>query len=194
MTYPPDFKHPEAKARVAMITAKVIAVLAPGRRTVVQAGGCSGLWPLALAQHFRRVITYEPEPVNFRYLQKNTQDVPNILAHNCGLGDVPRLVGLTRPKERAGLWRVDGEGDIEIKTLDDELDFITNLDALVLDVEGSELATLKGAEQTIAANHPLIWFEYLHNKSAIAGFLAEQGYCPPISGIQHDCYSVHASQ
>ncbi len=193
MTFPPDFTRPDKKARVAEIAAKVIATLAPDRRVVVQAGGCSGLWPLALARYFKRVITFEPAPSNFSYLRQNTQDVPNILAHNCGLGETQKRVGLTRPKERAGLWRVDGEGEIEITTIDAAFDFITNLDAIVLDVEGSEYSALLGAEQTIAANRPLIWFENLHNRLEIEGFLAAHGYRKPIPGLQHDYYSVYAS-
>ena len=193
MIFPPNFTHPEKKIAVSIIAAKVIAALAPSRRVVVQAGGCSGLWPLALAQHFRRVITFEPEPNNYTCLRENTKHVSNILAHNCGLGEERKRVGLTRPREKAGLWTVDGEGEIEILPVDYVFDFITNLDALVLDVEGSELSVLRGAEQAIAANHPLLWFEYLHNTEPIDRFLESHGYLPAIRGIGKDCYSVHAS-
>jgi len=194
MIFPPDFTYHEQKIATSIMAAKVIAALAPERRVVVQAGGCAGLWPLALANHFRKVITFEPAPGNFVYLRENTKDVANILAHNHGLGAEKKRVGMTRPKPKAGLWRVDGEGDTLIVPMDYEFDFITNLDALVLDVEGSEVDVLKGAEQTIAANLPLLWFEYLHHTSEIDAYLSDLGYVKPMSGFGNDYYSVHASR
>ena len=196
MTFPPDFTRPDKKARVAEIAAKVIATLAPDRRVVVQAGGCAGLWPLALANHFAEVYAFEPEPTNFECLCKNAREhsAGNIWAYDRALGDASRRVGLTRPKAKAGLWRVDGDGDTQMVSLDDFFSAIPVLDALVLDVEGHEVQAWKGAETLIAKFRPLLWFEGIHNTDAINEFLKSHGYGQPIVGMNHDYFSVHETR
>lgn len=193
MTYPPDFTHPLQKTLVAHQAAASIAGLAPAHRAVVQAGGCSGLWPLALAAHFAQVVTFEPEPANFACLRANVASAPNVSAFDYAIGDTRGMVGVTRPKAQAGLWRVDGEGEIPMVTLDE---FVGDLpvDAIVLDVEGHEVLALRGAERLIETHRPLLWFEYLNHRSAINDFLAAHDYTPPAHALGGDCYSVHVSR
>lgn len=194
MTYPPDFTYPVQKSVVAHLAAASIAGLAPAHRTVVQAGGCSGLWPCALAKQFAHVYTFEPEPVNFGYLQGNVASLPNVSAFAYALGETRQCVGMTRPKPRAGLWRVEGAGDIPMVPLDDVLGDDVAVDAIVLDVEGSEVEALRGAERLIARHRPLLWFEFLSNTAAIEAFLAAHDYTPSAHGIGGDRYSVHSSR
>lgn len=193
MTYPPDFTFPAEKQVTAQVAAKTIADLVPEHRAVVQAGGCAGLWPLALAHYFDRVYTFEPEPVNFRVLQQNVVETPNITARGYALGDRSAWVGMTRPKPQAGLWRVSGDGEIPMMPLDAVLGDAP-VDAIVLDVEGSELQALRGAERLIERHRPLLWFEFHHNTDAITAFLSAHGYIPPVHGVGGDCYSVHRSR
>lgn len=193
MIFPPDFTFPREKAEIAKIAAKSIATLAPARGVVVQAGGCSGLWPLALAKYFRHVYTCEPNPVNFECLEANVAARPNITAFPYALGEKPAKVGLTRTKPGAGLWRVDGDGEIPMMALDDVLGDAA-VDAIVLDVEGFELPALQGATRTIAAHRPLLWFECLRDPSALHAFLVAHGYTRPKQGIGRDYYTVHASR
>lgn len=193
MTYPPDFTFPAQKHLAAHVAAQSIAGLASGRRAVVQAGGCAGLWPLALSQYFAHVYTFEPAPGNFQCLRANVAGTPSITACATALGETTAAVRLTRPKAQAGLWRVDGDGDIPMVRLDDVLED-TPIDALVLDVEGSEVATWRGAERLIEAHRPLLWFEYLQHTAAIDAFLAAHDYTAPVRGVGGDCYSVHASR
>jgi FkbM family methyltransferase len=183
---------PKEKTVTAHVAAKAIADLAPARRTVVQAGGCSGLWPLALAHYFEKVYTFEPEPVNFKCLQVNVSDARNISAFGYALGETRKSVGMTRPKAGAGLWRVDGDGDVDMVPLDGFLGDVL-VDAIVLDVEGHEVQAMKGAERLIAAHRPLLWFEYTNNTEAIEEFVMARGYTLPVRGIGGDCYSIHGS-
>lgn len=192
MTFPPDFTYPAEKTVTAHLAAERIAALAADRRAVVQAGGCSGLWPLALAQVFAQVYTFEPDPVNFQCLAANVASQPNISAWHAAIGEAPAHVGLVRPRANAGLWRVDGEGEIPMVRLDDLID--GPVDALVLDVEGSELSAFRGAERLIATHQPLLWFEYLHHATAIDAFLAAHGYATPRQGMGGDAYSLHTSR
>lgn len=192
MTVPPDFTRPQDKWCTAKIAAGVIATKAAGRRAVVQAGGCVGLWPLALAKYFQRVYTFEPEPTNYACLQRNIAAVGHITAQQAALGDRADCVGLTRPKVGAGLWRVDGAGDIPMVVLDDVVD--DAIDAIVLDVEGSEVPALRGCERLIATHRPLLWFEFLTQTAAIEDFIATHGYTAPTRALGGDRYSVHTSR
>jgi FkbM family methyltransferase len=190
--YPPDFTFPKEKTVTAEVAAHTIATMASDHRVVVQAGGCSGLWPLALAKHFKQVYTFEPATINFKCLKANVASVGNIAAFPCALGDKRQGVGLTRPKVGAGLWRVDGDGDVPMVPLDDILGDVV-VDAIVLDVEGSEVQALRGAERLITAHRPLLWFENIHNTQAIEAFVMAHGYTVPARGVGGDCYSIHTS-
>lgn len=194
MIYPPDFTFPDRKADTAQYAATSIAGLAPARRTVVQAGGCAGLWPMALAAHFEHVYTFEPEPTNFACLRQNVATLQNVYAYDYALSDRRGMTGLDRPKQGAGLWHLSGEGHIPVVTLDEFLGDLPACDALVLDVEGSEPAVLRGAERLIASHRPVLWVEFLRNTTEIEGVLAAYGYTRPARGVGGDCYSVHTSR
>ena len=187
---PPDFTFAPHKIATAKIAAGIIATLSgmERRRNVVQAGGCSGMWPLALSKHFGHVYTFEAEPTNFKCLHANIEGVENISAFDCALSDTRQLVGLSRPKPRAGLWRVDGPGEILAVTLDDFLGDI-EVDALGLDVEGSELSVLRGAERMITKHRPLLWLEMTTNVPAVDAWLVEHGYSPLQQHWQRDGFS-----
>lgn len=193
MTYPPDFTRPRYKEAAATQAAACIAGLSVQHRAVVQAGGCAGLWPKALAAQFAHVYTFEPAITNWPYLTANLADVPNVTAYPWALGDTTRGVSLDRPKPKAGLWRVAGDGDIPMRPLDDVLAGVP-VDALVLDVEGSEVAALNGAARLIAAYRPLLWLECLEHADAITAWLVAHDYTPPRRGLDGDWYSVHTSQ
>lgn len=190
MVFPADFTAPDAKVETAQYAAECIARLAPARRVVVQAGGCAGLWPLALAQHFGQVYTFEPAPENFECLVQNVAGLRNIHASDCALADVRGTSGLTRPKVGAGLWRLEGDGEVDVVTLDSLFLEMPAFDALVLDVEGSEVRVLRGAERLIATHRPLLWFEYLHHTEAIDAWLSAHGYTRPERGCGGDYFSV----
>lgn len=189
MIYPPDFTVPESKLFAAQMAAQCIAGLTRDHRGVVQAGGCIGLWPRALASKFGWVWTCEPAPSNVPYLEANIAGIPNITAAHVALGAESAAVGLTRPKPHAGLWRVDGPGDIPMWTIDAMVGDAP-IDAIVLDVEGYEAQALCGAARTIERNRPVLWFEYLQHTAAIDSVLSAHGYPPPQPALGGDFYSA----
>jgi FkbM family methyltransferase len=194
--WPADLKNWRGKAETAAVAADWIARLCPQKRNVIQAGGCSGVWPLMLALHFGYVYTFEPAPTNFACLKENIAATPNISAFNHALYDTRKLVEMTRTKPRAGMWEVDGPGgDSEVVitqavTLDDFLGDIA-VDALVLDVEGSELPAWRGAEKMITKHRPLLWFEFNRNVPALEAWLADHGYARPTKTIGRDAFSIY---
>lgn len=209
LAFPSYFNAPNKKQLIAKASAGMIASFSEQRRNVVQAGGCAGLWSLALATFFGHVYTFEPAPDNFKCLLHNIADIPNISAYDYGLSDTRRPAKLSRPWLRAGAWQVDEAGkkmkprlatsdaeithdpilDIQTVVLDDFLGDIY-LDALVLDVEGSELAVFQGAEKLITHHHPLLWFEFQHNHDALCDWLKAHNYDKPQRMTATDVYSM----
>lgn len=146
------------------------------RRTVIQAGGHVGLWPLRLARFFRTVYTFEPEPVLYQCLLRN------ILG--AAPGQPPAAVKI-HPVP-AALGSMNGEGEmcyhggaggayllsgidpdpapintfsVKLRTID-SFEF-REVDLIVLDIEGSEPRALMGAVDTITRCHPVIHVEEL---------------------------------
>ena len=94
------------------------------RRTCIQAGACLGVWPLAMAEIFDRVVSFEPEPTNFYCATQNTAGADNIELHEAALGsDTGSAVGMrVDPSERTNPgahYVVHGAGDIPIVAIDD---------------------------------------------------------------------------
>lgn len=136
-----------------------------GARTAVQAGGHIGTWPVYLAARFARVLTFEPEPENFAALELNLADrgLTNVTARRAVLAHKAREHRLRVSPKSTGQHRIGRGIPVEGTTIDDlRLD---DLDAIFLDVEGYELAALRGAVKTIARTHPVIMAE--ENKRAL---------------------------
>lgn len=141
----------------------------PGRECVVQAGGNLGLFPKRLAEDFRTVITFEPDPKLFERMVRNAYE-RNITAIQAALGNSNDPVGLSRRRrdntgkpEHEGLTHVAGPGEIPQVRLDDMN--LAVCDLLYLDIEGYELNALRGAEQTIRRCRPVIGVEVNRNIS-----------------------------
>jgi FkbM family methyltransferase len=159
----------------------------PGRSVIVQAGGNVGVYPLALADHFNCVITFEPDPDNWACLEKNLaarDSLRRVVAHRAALGETD---GLCVPVEvdhgNTGAHRVDfGTGDVPVMTIDGLS--LERCDGIWLDIEGSEWFALKGAEQTIARFAPTIRVEdkgldrrfFGIEPGSLQAWLSERGY------------------
>lgn len=150
----------------------------------VQAGGNVGVYPLALAQRFSQVLTWEPSPENFECLRRNTMIGGRILAFNAALGDNHFPVSLELPESvNCGTYRVrpPGEVSVPVMMLDDL--HLDRCDLIWLDVEGYELRALRGAERTIARHKPVIAVEvkdhcrrYGYSEADLCGWILAQGY------------------
>lgn len=149
-----------------------------GRDTVVQAGGNLGLFPKRLAEDFRRVITFEPDPNLFQILRHNACE-ENIESIQSALGNSYDRVAVssrrrdgTGKPEHEGLTHVSGPGDIPQMRLDDLA--LEVCDLIYLDIEGYEWNALRGAVQTIQRCRPVLVVE-INKNCAFAGY-TEQGF------------------
>lgn len=159
----------------------------PDRRVIVQAGGNVGVYPVALTDHFAQVITCEPDPTNYACLVRNLEardSLKRVKAFNAAFGEAE---GACTPVEvhprNCGAHRVAyDKGDVPVMTIDGLN--LQRCDAIWLDVEGSELFALKGAEQTIQRCSPAIATEdkgldaqfFGVAPGSLQAWLAERGY------------------
>jgi FkbM family methyltransferase len=142
-----------------------------------------------------RVISFEPDPVNYQRLKTNFSFNPQLAArvkvHNVGLGEFPGTVNLSVVNEsNRGMNRVVKDAvnfnSISINTLDNVLlpEQLTKVDWIKIDVEGFEMNVLKGAEHTIQQFKPSLFIELddknlqEQNSSAseLVNWLIERGY------------------
>lgn len=157
----------DRKARQAILRDRDPAMAAilrhvSGRECVVQAGGNVGVYPLALADHFHSVITAEPDPTNWRCLSSNLaarDSLKRIRALNAGFGEVNGVCDMVVVEPgNCGAHRIqEGAGDIALVTIDSLV--LPTCDLIWLDIEGGELAALKGAVETLARCKPVVAIE-----------------------------------
>jgi len=130
------------------------------RDTVIQAGGCCGVFPYNLAKHFNNVWTYEPSTENWDCLVKNLCEVKNVYKTNKALSNEKSYVKVSSTlKGNVGATQVSHceNGTIESTTIDSTP--LKKVDLLWLDLEGFEWKALQGAKQTITKHRPVIVVE-----------------------------------
>lgn len=135
------------------------------RDTVIQAGGNLGIWPIAMTAIFKKVITAEPDPVNFACLSKNIEVTllkDNLTALNVGFGESHKLAKMhhLQPTNVGAhhLAEYDQEGESVTVIPIDSLR-AKNVSLIQLDIEGYEHLALKGAKKTIDKWSPTIVLE-----------------------------------
>lgn len=127
-------------------------------RTVIQAGGNVGVFPASMANRFDRVITVEPDPVNYAALLLNVEGMKNIEHQQAAFSDKPGTAAMDHIQpENIGAHQLKEGTSVKVVTIDSY--GVEDCDFLQLDVEGSEHQALLGAEQTIKKSYPVITLE-----------------------------------
>ena len=165
------------------------------RRSVIQAGGHVGIWPKFLGRFFSQVYTFEPNIDNFLALNRNCPEA-HIFRMQAALGEERKPVDLTLHPQNIGGHHVNGgEGWIPQFRIDDL--GLKDCDLIVLDVEGSELAALRGAVATLDRSSPVLHIENRGHVEKykrgtvqeLQDFLREMGYVLD-KQVNHDAVYV----
>jgi FkbM family methyltransferase len=159
---------PDGDVEAHMVMPRMLAVALPTvlsfaarRGLALQAGGNAGLYPLALAEHFDEVITFEPERENFDCLVHNVGSRQNIRAYCTALGAVNGSVGISKIAGNSGTPRICGPGNIPMIRIDDLA--LSRCDLMWLAVNGYQLNALMGAASTIETCRPTIVIAERHD-------------------------------
>ncbi|MFF1447281.1 FkbM family methyltransferase [Streptomyces sp. NPDC058274] len=156
----------------------------PGCGTAVDVGGWYGPWTRRLSGRARRVVTVEPVPHLARLLASATPG--NVRVVRAAASDRPGTARLWLPTGDAGdrgvssLVRRDIHGralEVPCVTLDG-LD-LHDVGFIKIDVDGNELAVLRGADALLARDRPALFVELesrIQPVAPVVSHLAERGY------------------
>lgn len=172
-----------------------ILPLTPGRRTAIQAGGNVGIWPVALAKQFARVVTVEPDQDNHAALLKNlsrhlsAEERANVVAYRAAFGAQPETAAIDRiDPTNIGAHQLKPGDEFAVVRIDSLA--VDDCDLLCLDVEGYEHPAVLGAIDTIKRSWPTIVLElkglggrYGFDDEETVRVLADLGYA--VAGRVH---------
>jgi FkbM family methyltransferase len=119
------------------------------------------LIPIVRAARTRAVIAYEPSPRNYQLLTMNLalNDIHDIVVRNTALGESPGRIRFTENRINTGNSRVDSSGgglDVPLDSLDRSVPpEWESIDLIVMDIEGSEVAAMRGAQAVLARTRRL---------------------------------------
>lgn len=162
----------------------LIVASVPTRGTAVDVGVWYGPWTYWLSRRCEQVVDFEPNPDLAAVLDRTVRR--NVRVEHLAASDAAGTATLTLPaggrgtEGRASLEGLqDGGRTVEVKTVRLDDMGLTDVVLLKIDVEGHEFATITGAEQLLAEQHPVLVVELEDRHGGIApsvDLLASWGY------------------
>lgn len=184
----------------------IILKMLPRKAVLYDVGAHIGWYSLLIAKSFLEATIYAFEPVRstFEYLKKNVElnNIKNIRVYNLGFSDkagsITFYVNPSAPGN-ASYVNLNPSGEIEKVTCRIERidDFVgkhkKKISCIKCDVEGAEFFVLKGAEETLKTQKPIIFTEMLrkwadkfnYHPNQMIQFLSKLGY---------QCYTIHGKK
>lgn len=129
-------------------------------RTCIEGGAHHGIWTRRLMNVFDSVIAFEPQEEAFKALSKLGPGYNGLEISDCALGARYLCARIAPGPRNTGQAHISKWGQAcVIAPLDVFYLGAEPVDYIKLDVEGYELAALRGARQTILKNKPFISVE-----------------------------------
>jgi FkbM family methyltransferase len=167
----------------------------------IDVGAHVGFWAKDMADKFGMVYCFEPVSSNFACLAKNMAEYSNVVLSCVAIGDKPGMCAMLKDvrKANSGSEYVtpDSRGQVRMCRLDDlEL---PGCDLIKIDVEGFELAVLRGAKKLFEDCRPVVIMEcnkkfanrFKWTDSAAQEFLTKRGYTE-VAYMRPDKVFVHS--
>lgn len=128
-------------------------------------GGHCGLWSKELVRLFDKVVAFEPVEEHRECFRLNVHGEYDL--HACALGEKDGMVSIHVTEGQSGDAWVEGDGYIPMTTLD-SFD-LQGVDFIKLDCEGYELFALRGGEQMLKRDKPVVIVEQKPKRGAKFG-------------------------
>ena len=126
-------------------------------RTCIDIGSNIGQWTRPLAEKFRSVVCFEPNP-NFVECFRRNIDEKNVILWQYALSNKVHSAS----QDFNSTQLKNAPGDIKCRTLDSF--GLTEVDLVKIDVDGYEVPLLQGARDTLKNNNPVICIEMKRKK------------------------------
>jgi FkbM family methyltransferase len=160
------FKEKNDAAEIALLE----KVIRPGD-TILDIGSNIGFYARILSKlagDQGRVFCFEPDKRNYARLESNTRKLGNVTLFNAAVSDRPGTLKVYRSKllnVDHRTYPVSGYDSVEetaAVSIDGLLEqgLISAPKVIKIDIQGYELAALRGMEQTLKSTHPLIIAEF----------------------------------
>ena len=184
---------------------KIIERYSDKTKDALDIGVYRGVYSYKLAENFKLVHSFEPNPLLYPYLEKNLKKIiKNIKLYNIALSDKNRETELKLPYRTKSIFRNNFEElfqlgaatmhpdnkienykklPIRTKRLDD-IEITNEIGFVKIDVEGHEKNVLIGGQQTIKKNKPilLIEIEQRHTKKPVIETINF------VKNLNYECY------
>ena len=168
----------------------------------IDVGVYRGVYSYEMSKYSKNVHSFEPNPIIFEYINKNLKKIiNNIFLYNYALSNKNEVIDLKVPirndkynrenfEEFYELGRATIHQENTFKMYEkfqitskkiDEFNFKNNISFIKIDVEGHELEVIKGGEEIISKNKPILLVEieerYSQNKvSDTINYINKLGY------------------
>ena len=130
----------------------------------IDIGAHIGIHSVNMAPYFKQVIAFEPNPITFRMLHKNTASIKNITLVPSAAGDYNGITHFSASAMNCQSKITDtasATNAVKIVRIDDFIGTTQRVPVsfIKIDVEGYEIQAFKGMYKIIAAYRPAIVFE-----------------------------------
>jgi len=150
-----EYAHPEVNFLVSTLTKHSV---------VYDIGGNIGYYTRAFASCAQHVYSFEPNPDNYRLLKKNVDDVSNVTAIPCAVGEKFGVCNIStfsleKDNNYGGMVISDQYQGVAATIVPIDAMSLPPPNLMKIDVEGHEWPVLLGARWTIAQHQPVIIYE-----------------------------------
>ncbi|MBI4244695.1 MAG: FkbM family methyltransferase [Planctomycetes bacterium] len=138
--------------------------------TILDCGAFFGDSTWLFATHFQpdRIIAFEPDPISFQLLRKcselNKPAFHNVELMNCGVFDTHKEVSLSLLGTGGAYVADEGMVRVECRSIDEiaESLSVSRIGLIKMDIEGSELPAIRGAQKVIIRDKPTLLISMYH--------------------------------
>lgn len=169
-------------------------VVKPGM-TCFDCGANAGYFTLLLSKLTGpkgKVYSFEPQRSNANYIRRHLElnSVRNVTLLECALADNNGTVNFLGDGPQ-GRISMEGKDSVECRTLDSA--GLPPPDVMKIDVEGAEVALVRGAQQTLRTHRPRVFMSLHIPQSSVKDLgenLTSMGYVVTIGGRESDLVAV----